>query len=109
MLSHPYMNRESMPIVDSIVSTALARGMAISVHDGEEWSLKKCTDAHLIWHALAQTESGDSLRFRLIATGEVIGTVYLIYENGVDVIADHSESDMMTRILAPAFNLANGL
>lgn len=107
MLSHPYMNPDAMPIVDSIVSTALASGLTISVHDGEEWSLKRCTDAHLIWHALAQTESGDTLKLR--RNGESIGTVYLIYENGVDVIADHSESDMMTRILAPAFNLANGL
>lgn len=108
MLSHPYMNRESMPIVDSIVSTALARGFCISVHDGEAWSLKKCTDKATIWENLAQTESGDSLRFRLIATGEVIGTVWLIYENGVDVIADHSESVAMAGLLAPAFNLANG-
>jgi hypothetical protein len=105
-LSHPYMNRTAAPIVESLLDSALASGCTVSVFDGEAWAIKISTDKGEIFENLAQTESGDTLRLRDKATRAVLGSIWLIYENGVDVISDHTDSpeirDIVRHALASA-------
>jgi hypothetical protein len=77
-----------------VVKLALARGWAVSLYDGEEWTLKRSTARNAIWSAMASTDA-DTLRFR-DADGVSLGTMSLVYGNGgEDLIADHSDNDAM--------------
>lgn len=78
-----------------LVRIALAKGYAISVYDGEEWTVKQSTDRMTVLQALATTEC-DTLRFR--KDGEKLGSMLLIYGNATDgseLIADYSANEAM--------------
>jgi len=81
-------NRQAVTIATALVDAALAEGYSISVHDSEVWALKRSRDRAAILDAMGNTDS-DSLRFR-DAAGANVGFVWLIYENGRDVVSDHS-------------------
>lgn len=107
--SHPYMGADAAKIVDSLIDSALASGLCITVHDGECYAVKCQTDKQFIWENLAQTDSIETLIFHYTGTMERVGVVELIYENGVDVICDHTDNSAMNRLLAPAFTIAESM
>lgn len=87
-----------------IVRLALAAGLSVSVHDGEEWTVNKSTDHMAILAALATTES-DTLRFRL--NGKKVGVMLLVWGNAADgseLVADygHDEEGPFMAVFGPA-------
>jgi hypothetical protein len=95
-------------IAKSIVKSGLAKGYAVSVNDGGEWVVKRSTDAKDIIAALFSTDA-DYIRFRT-ASGERVGTVFLVYGNdGWDVINDYTDTEAMRAVLTDANALADKL
>ncbi len=89
-------NTDERIIAQAIIRTALAKGWAISVNDGEEWTLRSSTDPVIIEEHLASTD-GDWLRFR--EHGKSLGAVYLIWGNGRDLISDASDNPIIEAFL----------
>jgi len=84
-----------------LIRLALEAGYVVSVQDGEEWTVKQSADRMTILAAMATTGE-DRIRFRK-ATGERIGTAYLIYGNahdGSELIADYTGGDEMAALVA---------
>ena len=76
-------------IAMAIVTGALSEGFAVSINDGEEWTVKRSKDKAEIEAALFSTDS-DIIMLRNDA-GEKVGWFSLIYGNcGYDVINDYS-------------------
>jgi hypothetical protein len=75
-------------IATAIVEAALAKGWTIGVYDGEEWALKRSSSKDEIIKALASTDE-DVLTIR-DAGGEAMGSIYLVWGNGEDLVSDHS-------------------
>lgn len=71
-----------------VVREALAANCLVSVFDGEEYPLKRSSDAVEIMRALCSTDE-DTLLLR-DANGARLGSVLLIWGNGQDVISDYS-------------------
>lgn len=99
-------------IISAIITEALARSYAVSVFDGEEWTVITSTDRAMIERNIGQT-GFTQLRFRSTTqrdtqTGVLkeIGSVFLVHGNGSDVIADHTDNEAMERLLKPAADLA---
>lgn len=98
-------------IVRAIVKDAIADGCVVSVHDGEEWMIKRSSKITHVMGAIMATDS-DNLKIRDAATGEHVGTVAFIYGNGSDgaaVIADHTLGERMEKIMERGFKLACSL
>ena len=73
----------------ALVDAILARGHAITVHDGEAFAVKRSSDRNTILDALASTEA-DTLIVR-DANGTKLGSFFLVYGNGPDeLIADYT-------------------
>jgi len=87
-------------IARKLVSAALAAGYAISVNDGEEWTVKRSTSRATILDALASTGE-DTLRISAVDPSKTIGwhsagSFYLVWGNaddGSELIADHTDND----------------
>jgi hypothetical protein len=94
-------------IVRAIVNRALASGWSVSVHDSEEWTIKKSLSTTEIMKAIMTTDE-DVLRFH-DADG-VVGIVSLVYGNdGWDVVSDHSANDRMEAFMEPISELSDKL
>lgn len=79
-------------IAKAIVKDALAKGWSISVNDGGEWTVKRSTDAKTVLSALASTDS-DTLMFREVGTGWIVGKIVLIWGNEEDLLSDHTDHE----------------
>lgn len=79
-------------IAHKLVTLALAAGYAVSVHDGEDWPVKRSTNADEIIAGMFSTDE-DSLRL-VDQNGAWVGTIMLIYGNGCDLISDYSAPDL---------------
>lgn len=79
-------------IIERLVDRALSLGYAVSVMDGEAFPVKRSTDKKTIIEAMASTDE-DKLIFRN-AEGGKIGSVWLIYGNGEDLISNHSDNEL---------------
>lgn len=91
-------------VARKLVKAALDAGYLISVNDGEEWTVKRSTNANTILDALATTEA-DLLRLRLPVSGDVVGSFWLIYGNdpsGDELIADHTDNENCERLYRAA-------
>ena len=87
-------------VLKALVSRAIARGLVVSVNDGESWPVKKSTDIQAIVEAATGVDES-SLRFRDSVTGESVGFVYLVFGNSPeDLIADHTDSPVMAALVA---------
>ena len=98
-------------IAAKLVEHALKTGHTVSVHDGEEWVLKRSKHADAILNAMFSTDQ-DLLAIRPADGSEVFGRVTLIYGNtGYDVISDYSASnlDKFTEWMEPVTNFAMSL
>lgn len=81
----------------ALIDALLAKGAAISVSNGEEWSVKRSTDKATIIGALFETDE-DTMVAR-DADGNKLGWWSLIYGNdGYDVISDYSANDFSESI-----------
>ena len=83
-------------IFNRLINTAIASGFAISVHDGEEWAVKRSTDKRVISSAAKAVEMAE-LTFRT-ADGVKVGWVSIIWGNapdGSELIADYTVSPEM--------------
>lgn len=98
-------------IVRAIVKDAIADGCVVSVHDGEEWMIKRSDKITHVMGAIMATGS-DNLKIRDAATGDYVGTVAFIYgngSNGADVIADYTLGERMEKIMERGFKMACAL
>lgn len=100
-------------IIAAIITEALARNYAVSVFDGEEWALQASTHRPVIEASIGTTDT-TTLRFRDLNKAEpttgapkVIGTVFLVHDNGSDVVANYTDNEAIERLLAPAHELAD--
>lgn len=95
-----------LEVIGAFVDDALALGHCLSVHDGEEFPVKRSRDRAEIIGALGSTDA-DTVVIRR-ADGEKIGSVYLVYGNepGV-VICDNTDSPEMESILANATKIGD--
>jgi len=81
-----------------IINRGLAKGYTVSVNDGEEWTVKRSTDAHQVRDALQSTDA-DLIRFR-DTQGQSVGTIYFVWGNSPDeVVCDHSDNAAMNEII----------
>lgn len=83
-----------------VVADALSRGYMLSVYEGEGWAIKRSTDAAAIMEALGSTDS-DLITART-ADGERVGSVWLIYGNGCDLISDSTDTPAVDLWLSAA-------
>lgn len=87
-------------VVRAAVRNAIKTGHTVSLNDGCEWTVKGSSSESEVMAATYSTDS-DHLLFR--KDGQVIGKVYLVYGNSAsEVICDHTDSEAMAAILAPA-------
>ena len=90
-------------VATRLVRAALHAGYAVSVYDGEEYTVKRSRRERQILAALATTGE-DALVIR-DATGERLGVLSLIWGNdpsGEELIADHSDNDAMEALYRAA-------
>lgn len=86
----------------------------ISVSDGEAWPVKRSRDLDTIMADIGQCDE-ESIRIRHAddtskGMSSYSGNVYFVYGNdGWDVIADHTDSLLVTELLAGANELADEL
>jgi hypothetical protein len=85
-----YMNLVEAKIIDGVIDRALARGLVISVYDGEEYPIVRSTDKAAIQ---AETAATDETVYVLRNGTERIGSVTFIHGNGPDVLSDYSWND----------------
>jgi hypothetical protein len=81
----------------ALVTACLKRGFAVSVCDGEEWTVTRSTDKATILAALFSTD--DDLIAIRDAAGNKAGWFRLIYGNdGHDVVSDFSANEVCEAI-----------
>lgn len=93
-------------IVERLLDDALAQNLTVSVYDGEVYALVRSYDKSAIFDAMFTTET-DTLV--LWSGNHRLGSVTLIYGNGRDVIADHSDNEFINKLVFPASLLAERL
>jgi hypothetical protein len=96
-----YVPKHERPVLSALINASLEGGNLLSVHDGEEYVVKRSTDKALIRSQLGHTGE-DSIVVR-DADGEYIGQWSLIYNNGSDgdpviVICDYTCNEWMDNI-----------
>jgi hypothetical protein len=82
-----------------LVNNILAAGCAVSVNDGEEWTVTRSTDRDTILAALCTTEMDILGIYR---DGASVGRISLIYGNdhdGSELVADHTASPEIEAML----------
>ena len=94
-----------LKIAEQLVDDILAAGFTITVNDGEEDTLICSPSKPAIMDALRTTDE-DYIR---IMDGDIrVGTIWLIWGNGVDVISDYGGPDeVMNGLMESAQNIAD--
>lgn len=90
-----------MRIARRIVREALKAGYNVSVVDGEELVVERSTKQRAIMAALRTTDY-DYLHINQIDDGRRIGFVMLVWGEGEDVVADHSDTMAMNALMERA-------
>lgn len=83
-----------------LIRQALLRGWKVSVHDGEEWTVKQSTDRMTILAALCTTDN-DTLKFR-DAAGVCVGNIWLVWGNdpaGQELCADYTDNEAIESLV----------
>jgi hypothetical protein len=100
-------------VARKLVRAALAAGYAISVNDGEEWTVRRSTSQKAIFDALATTGE-DYIRITAADPSNTVGwhsagTFELIYGNdpsGEELIADHTDNEVCNALYASVYHQA---
>jgi hypothetical protein len=106
-----YVSNVEKKIATKIVTDALAAGYAVSVFDGEAYAVQFSKDREIILSGMASTGE-DLLSFHTgegQRHGKSSGSVYLVWGNDCDLIADHTDNEAMRTLLAGAEALAESL
>lgn len=101
MATLEYLTTGEARIARKLVGEMLARGLTVSVYDGEETTLARSKDRRAILAAMGTTGS-DTLTARN-ESGERVASFMLIYGNaddGSEIVADHSAGDIALDIYA---------
>jgi len=93
-------------VAEKLVTDALKTEYAITIRDGEEFTLRRSKEKNAILEAMCTTDE-DYLYFSL--DGQNIGWVRLIWGNEEDVISDYTTDPRIERLLKGAEKLANTL
>ncbi len=85
-------------LAKALIERLLGAGLLLSVHDGEEVTVKRSTDADAIFAALETTEMDNLVCYE--ADNKLrIGAVLLIWGNGEDLISDHTDCRRLNDLL----------
>ena len=85
-------------VCNNLLKAILDSGYVVSVCDGEEWTLKQSDSLTAIKDALGST-GDDTLRVRKCKGGDVVGSFWLIWDNGDDYpISDYTANDECDRL-----------
>lgn len=93
------MNAGNEKEVRRLIEAILKRGYTITVHDGEDIALRRCTDPERIMENLDLTDDIDTLILR--KGDKRYGWFELIYcnaEDGSEVISNYSANDVCDEI-----------
>ena len=93
-------------VARKLVKAALAEGLSVSVWEGEDWAIKRSTNARAIFDNMATTGS-DTLRLR-DAQGEYVGFFSLVYGNdpdGEDLLSNYSDNELCERLAKLAYRV----
>lgn len=92
-------------IATQLVDDILAAGHTITVNDGEEDTVIGSNNKTAILEALRTTDED----YLIIMDGDIrVGSIWLIWGNGVDVISDYGGPDeLMTSLMEGAQNIAD--
>lgn len=101
-----YVAYHERHIAAHIIASALDLGYTVGVFDGEEFPVKRSTDAGVIAAAMASTDA-DNLVIRHATDGKLVGRVVLIWGNGRDLISDYVDNDGIERVLRAAESYAD--
>lgn len=88
-MTFSYCSTTEARIAKALVRRALKMGCLITVHDGEEATLKTSQDEKAIFAAMNSTDSDTLIFFR---AGQRIGNVWLIWGNEDDLVSDWSDN-----------------
>jgi hypothetical protein len=95
-------------IVEVVIDSALAAGLAVSCSDGEEITVRRSEDKDTIMDALFSVDE-ETIAF-YDKNGRRVGVVDFVYGNdGYDVIYDNTYTDEMEALLKPATELAENI
>lgn len=82
----------------NLVEYALAQGLVVSVHDGEEWALKKSKDAKDIFDAIESVEEAsiiirDADPFIIAYTARALVSAFGVGPE--ETVIDHTDNEWM--------------
>ena len=97
------MNEVEERIITAAVEDILAAGCSISVHDGEEFAVRRSTDKARI---LEETATTDETTFVIYEGDAHVGSVFLVHGLRGEVIADHTDSVQVEFLLRRATTIA---
>jgi hypothetical protein len=86
-----------------LMNKALAKGLTISVFDGEEWQVKRATAYKAIKDAI---ESVDECQLRLRdKAGEIVGWALIVHDlNPDETVADHTHNPLMCELCGTTYD-----
>ena len=84
-------------IIQRVINDLLARGLSISVHDGEEYDIMECSSRLLIRCSVGQTDES-TFSVRDAETRKSVGWIRFIHGNDCDVISDYSDNALMNEV-----------
>lgn len=97
-------NTQETLIAQAIVDDALKAGLSVTIFDGEEYMLHKSKERTSILRTMRGTDM-DTLTF--YDNGERVGSVWLIYGNGCDLICDYTAQHRMDELLERANRISD--
>lgn len=96
-----YTNSDDKRCVHNLLKLILAENCMVSIHDGEECTVKRSTSLNDIKQGMAGT--GEDIILIRNTQGELMGKFYLIYNNGSEgdpiiCICDYTANDFCESI-----------
>lgn len=92
-------------IVANTVRNAIRAGFAIRVNDGE-WLYQPCRDLEQIMRDATATEETTLLIVSVSDPSNVLGAIYFVYGNDIDILTDYSDNPLTESMLCSVENLA---
>jgi hypothetical protein len=84
-------------MASALVKACFANGGMVSIHNGEEWAIRKSRNYRSVMDALWQCDEEHVVAHR--ADGTRAGSFYLVYGNdGYDLVADYTANEFCNEI-----------
>lgn len=97
-VKHETLTDEEYGIARALVMAAINAGYTVSVNDGVEYVIARCSAVDDIMRSMGSTDS-DVLVLRSM-DGQKVGWVEFIWGNGCDVIANHTDNQAINALVA---------